>query len=57
MAGEGLCVGYDGGDAVSDQYIPKFEFTGGRVIKIVFDIADDFYVDVEKEMAAILARD
>ena len=30
LCGEGLCIGYDGGDAVSSQYTPKFEFTGGR---------------------------
>jgi len=57
LCGEGLCVGYDGGDAVSSQYMPKFEFTGGKIIKVVYDIADDVYVDVEKEMAAAMARD
>ena len=29
LCGEGLCIGYDGGDAVSSEYKPKFEFTGG----------------------------
>jgi hypothetical protein len=57
LCGEGLCVGYDGGDAVSGEYKPKFEFTGGRIVKVVFDIADDVYVDVERELAAVLARD
>jgi hypothetical protein len=31
LCGEGLCIGYDGGDAVSSQYTPQFEFTGGRI--------------------------
>jgi arylsulfatase A-like enzyme len=57
LCGEGLCVGYDGGDAVSSMYTPKFEFTGGRVVKVVFDIADDAYVDVERHLAAAIARD
>jgi arylsulfatase len=57
LAGEGLCIGYDGGDAVSSEYRPKFPFTGGRIVKVVFDVADDAYVDVEKELAAALARD
>ncbi len=57
LCGEGLCIGYDGGDAVSSEYHPKFEFTGGRIVKVVFDVADDGYIDVEKEMAAALARD
>jgi hypothetical protein len=57
LCGEGLCIGYDGGDAVSSEYKPKFEFTRGRIVKVVFDVADDAYVDVEQEMAAAIARD
>jgi hypothetical protein len=57
LCGEGLCIGYDGGDAVSSQYQPKFEFTGGRIVKVVFDVADDAYLDVEQHLAAALARD
>ncbi|MGH3040014.1 MAG: arylsulfatase, partial [Gaiellaceae bacterium] len=57
LCGEGLCVGYDSGDAVSSEYKPKFPFTGGRIIKVVFDVADDAYVDVERELAAVMARD
>jgi arylsulfatase A-like enzyme len=57
LCGEGLCVGYDGGDAVSKEYKPKFEFKGGRIVKVVYDVADDAYVDVERVFAAALARD
>jgi arylsulfatase A-like enzyme len=57
LCGEGLCIGYDGGDAVSSEYRPKFEFTGGRIVKVVFDVADDAYVDLERELAAAMARD
>jgi arylsulfatase len=57
LCGEGLCIGYDGGDAVSSEYTPAFEFTGGRIVKVVFDVADDAYVDVERELAAAMARD
>jgi arylsulfatase len=57
LCGEGLCIGYDGGDAVSGEYTPAFEFTGGTIAKVVFDVADDAYVDVEAELAAALARD
>lgn len=57
LCGEGLCVGYDGGDAVSSEYKPQFPFAGGRVIKVVYDLADDQYVDVERAFAAALARD
>jgi arylsulfatase A-like enzyme len=57
LCGEGLCIGYDGGDAVSSEYKPKFAFAGGRVIKVIFDLAKDEYVDVEKAFAASMARD
>jgi arylsulfatase A-like enzyme len=54
LCGEGLCIGYDGGDAVSSEYTPPFSFSRGRV---VFDVADDAYLDVENHMAAAMARD
>jgi arylsulfatase A-like enzyme len=57
LCGEGLCVGYDSGDAVSSEYTPKFEWTGGEIVKVVFDVADDAYVDVEQQLAAAMARD
>ena len=57
LAGEGLCVGYDGGDAVSSEYKSKFEFKDGEIIKVVFDVANDAYLDVEQKMAVAMARD
>jgi arylsulfatase len=57
LAGEGLCVGRDSGDAVSSEYKPSFAFSGGRVIKVIYDVASDAYVDLERKLAAALARD
>jgi Sulfatase len=57
LCGGGLCIGYDGGDAVSREYPHRFEFTGGTIAKVVFDVADDAYVDVERHMAAAMMRD
>ena len=57
LCGEGLSIGIDSGDSVSSEYKPTFEFTGGRVIKVIFDVAKDTYVNVEKAMAASMARD
>jgi len=57
LCGEGLCVGYDSGDAVSSEYKSNVRFTGGTIAKVVFDVADDAYVDVERHMAAAMARD
>jgi arylsulfatase len=42
---------------VSSEYKPRFEFTGGRIVKVVFDVADDAYVDVKRQLAAAIARD
>jgi arylsulfatase len=58
LCGEGLCIGYDSGDAVSSEYSgSSFPFTGGEIAKVVFDIGDDLYVDVEAHLAAAFARD
>jgi arylsulfatase len=57
LRGEGLCVGYDSGDAVSKEYGPGFPFSGGRVVRVVYDIGKDAYVNVERRFAAVLARD
>lgn len=58
LCGEGLCIGYDSGDAVTKAYAgDRFDFTGGKLVKVVFDVADDAYVDVENHLAAAMARD
>src|SRR5262245_41485949 len=57
LCGEGLCIGRDSGDSVSGEYKPPFAFSGGTVVKVIFDVADDAYVNVEKAMAATMARD
>ena len=57
LAGEGLAVGYDSGDRVSADYGSRFAFSGGRIIKVVYDIADDAYLNAERELAAAMARD
>jgi len=57
LCGEGLCIGYDSADPVSSLYPSGFPFTGGTITKVVFDIADDAYIDVEAHLAAAMARD
>ena len=39
------------------MYASGFEFTGGTIHKVVFDIADDAYIDIEAHLAAAMARD
>ena len=58
LCGEGLCIGYDSGDPVSSMYtVPASSSPAARSTKVVFDIADDAYVDVERHLAAAMARD
>jgi arylsulfatase A-like enzyme len=57
LCGEGLCIGRDSGDAVSVEYKPQFPFTHGRIIRVVYDVADDAYIDLERNMLAAIARE
>ena len=57
LCGEGLCIGYDSSDPVTTDYSGRFDYTGGQIVKVVFDIADDAYIDVERHFAAAMARD
>jgi arylsulfatase A-like enzyme len=57
LCGEGLTIGYDGGDPVSREYGYRFAFTGGQIARVIFDVSDDVYLDVETHMQALLARD
>src|SRR5262249_51447770 len=57
ICGEGLCIGRDSEDRVSEEYNTKFPFINGQIVKVVFDVGNDVYRDVEREFAAALARD
>jgi arylsulfatase len=58
LCGEGLCIGYDSGDSVSAaDYSGRFDYAGGEIKKVVFDVADDAYIDLEQHLAAAFARD
>jgi hypothetical protein len=35
----------------------SLSFTGGKIVKVVFDVADDAYIDVERHMVAAMSRD
>ncbi len=57
LAGDGLCVGYDSGDNVSDQYATPGTFTGGTIQGVAFDVSDKAYVDLQRDAAAAFATD
>jgi len=56
LAGEGLCIGYDSGDAVSSGYAPGFTFSGGSIAKVVFEVHDDAHADLEREFATRMSQ-
>jgi arylsulfatase A-like enzyme len=58
-AGEGLCVGRDSGEPVTDDYPRKgpAEFTGGVIKRVAIDVSGEPYVDLEREAAAMLSRE
>ncbi|MBA7468644.1 hypothetical protein ES707_03896 [subsurface metagenome] len=58
LAGKGLSVGLSQGDAVTDDYPgePPWAFTG-TVHKIMVDVTGEPYAHLEKEAAAMMARE
>lgn len=56
LSGDGLCVGFDSGDAVSSQYTTPGTFKGGTIMGVGIDVSKESYEDLEKEAARILKR-
>ncbi|MEV6280766.1 arylsulfatase [Nocardia sp. NPDC051832] len=56
LAGDGLCVGYDSGDAVSSQYKTPGTFAGGTIRSVTIDTGKDSYADLQKDAAAALSE-
>jgi hypothetical protein len=57
LCGDGLCVGRDSADAVSKEYTSPARFKGGTIVQVEVNVDDDQYVDLEKQAAAMLARE
>jgi arylsulfatase A-like enzyme len=59
LAGEGLCVGRDSGEAVTDDYpgAPPYRFTGGTLKRVAVDVSGEPYLDLEREAAAMIMRE
>jgi arylsulfatase len=59
LAGEGLCVGRDSGEAVTDDYPgdPPHWFTGGIIKRVAVDVSGEPYLDLEREAAALIVRE
>jgi len=57
LGGDGICVGYDSEDNVSEEYAPPNEFCDGKILGVAIDVGDDVYLDLEHLAAAAMARD
>jgi arylsulfatase len=57
LCGDGLCVGHDSSDRVSQEYEAPFAFLDGTILGVVVDISGEAYLDLEREAVAALARD
>ena len=59
LAGEGLCVGRDSGEAVTDDYpgTAPYRFTGGTIKRLAVDVSGEPYLDLERQAEAMLARE
>jgi len=59
LAGEGLCVGRDSGEAVTDDYpgTSPHTFTGGTIKRVAVDVSGEPYLDLERQAQAMLARE
>ena len=57
LSGDGLCVGYDSGDAVSQEYKTPGTFTGGTIQGVAISVEPKAYIDLEAEAQRALAAD
>ena len=57
LSGDGLCVGRDSGDNVSQEYKSPGEFEGGKIQYVGVTVEKAQYLDLEKLAAAAMALD
>jgi arylsulfatase A-like enzyme len=55
LSGDGLCIGRDSGDNVSQEYKAPGTFTGGTILGVGVSVGKDQYLDLEQKAAAALA--
>lgn len=54
LSGDGMCIGYDSGDAVSDFYPTPSEFEGGVIQFVGVTVEGKQYIDLEIEAKRIM---
>jgi arylsulfatase len=56
LSGDGLCVGYDSGDAVSQEYKTPGTFRGGKIQFVGVTVEKAQYLDLEQEAKRAMMR-
>jgi arylsulfatase len=57
LSGDGLCVGRDSSDSVSEDYTSPGAFRGGTILFVAVTIEKAQYLDLEKLAASAFAVD
>ncbi|MBE8726058.1 arylsulfatase [Flavobacterium hungaricum] len=57
LSGDGLCIGYDSGDAVSNEYKTPGTFKGGTILGVGISVEKIEYIDFQKEAQRALNKD
>jgi arylsulfatase len=57
LSGDGLCVGFDSGDAVSQEYKSPGKFKGGKIFAVGVTVEKSDYKDLEKEAQRMMMRE
>ena len=54
LSGDGLCIGYDSGDAVSELYPKPSKFNGGTIAFVGVTVEGTPYIDLEAEAKRVM---
>ncbi len=57
LPGDGLCIGFDSADAVSEEYKGSSPFKGGTILGVGVTHEKKQYLDLEREAQGAFARD
>jgi arylsulfatase len=57
LCGDGLCIGFDSADRVSQEYEAPYSFSGGTILGVAVDVSPEAYLDLEREAKGAMARD
>jgi arylsulfatase len=56
LSGDGMCIGWDSGDAVTELYETPARFKGGTIQAVAVDTGKESFEDLEKEAQRILFK-